>query len=89
MQYLFHVSASLQGPYVYPKLRMCDITMGKSSNSVAFTSKIPATSTILDPVAFSEQLLPLLCQQDKWPLFKRSIGKWASKTVSVETRHRC
>lgn len=67
---------------------MCDVTTSPHSKCVAFTTKQPMTRSILQPKAFAEEMLPRLCQQDKWPLFKRNIGKYANQTVSVVTRTR-
>jgi len=83
---LFHVSLALQGPYLYPKLHIADITTHPTANCIAFTSMVPLSRSLLQHKQYAEDLLPRLCQQDKWPVFKRAINKWASKTVTVETR---
>jgi hypothetical protein len=86
VQNLFHVSLALQGPYLYPKLHIADITTHPTAKCIAFTSMVPLSRSLLQHKQYAEDLLPRLCQQDKWPVFKRAINKWASKTVTVETR---
>jgi len=83
---LFHVSLALQGPYLYPKLSMCDITTSRAARTAALVGKVPLSRSVLHRGPFAEDLLPRLCQQDKWPLFKRMVGKYASGTVTITTR---
>mmetsp|Transcript_44732 Transcript_44732/g.114383 ORF Transcript_44732/g.114383 Transcript_44732/m.114383 type:complete len:309 (-) Transcript_44732:268-1194(-) len=71
---------------LYPKLHIADITTHPLANCVAFTSETPLSRSLLQHKPYAEDLLPRLCQQDKWPVFKRAINKWASKTVTVQTR---